>query len=63
MLCIVLPQLIFTHHPFVQEVEVLKREIMREDERQESDTLLCSIEEMEKTGRQKLTRSLQTVDI
>ncbi|XP_057206119.1 evC complex member EVC isoform X2 [Triplophysa rosa] len=53
-------QFSFTQHAFVQEGEVLKREMMREDERQESDTLLCSIEEMEKTGRQKLTRSLQT---
>lgn len=42
-----------------QEVEVLKREML-EDERLKSDTLMCSIEEMEKTGRQKLTRSLQT---
>ncbi|KAA0709807.1 Ellis-van Creveld syndrome protein DWF-1 [Triplophysa tibetana] len=48
------------HTQQLQEVEVLKREMMREDEQQESDTLLCSIEEMEKTGRQKLTRSLQT---
>lgn len=63
MLFIVLRQSVFTHHASVQEVEVLKKEMIGEDEWQESDTLMWSIEEMEKTGRQKLTHSLQTVNI
>ncbi|XP_055033427.2 evC complex member EVC isoform X1 [Misgurnus anguillicaudatus] len=40
-----------------QEVEMLKRE-MPEDMQVESDTLMSSVEEVEKTGRHKLSHSL-----
>lgn len=46
----------------LQEVELLMRGVSV-DEGAETDAAVCSIEEVEKTGREQLERSLQTVTI
>lgn len=44
----------------LQEVELLMRGVSV-DEGAETDVVMCSIEEVEKTGREQLERSLQMV--
>ncbi|XP_059403463.1 evC complex member EVC [Carassius carassius] len=46
------------HHQQQQEVELLMRGVSV-DEGAETDAVMCSIEEVEKTGREQLERSLQ----
>ncbi|XP_043087273.1 ellis-van Creveld syndrome protein isoform X2 [Puntigrus tetrazona] len=44
----------------LQEVELLLRGVSEEEEGAETEAVMCSVEEVEKTGREQLERSLQT---